>query len=55
MSRRGHRFVHLGLGYDDEAVLGEPRSSVPGLISNSTEPLIGSRIIAQSCQCHCVR
>ena len=33
MSRRGHRFVHLALGYDDEAVLGEPRSSVPGLIS----------------------
>ena len=33
MSGRGHRFVHLGLGYDDEAVLGEPRSSVPGLVS----------------------
>ena len=33
MSGRGHGFVHLGLGYDDEAILGKPRSSVPGLIS----------------------
>ena len=33
MSCRGHGFVHLGLGYNDEAVLGEPSPGVPGLIS----------------------